>query len=311
VSDRAREVQVVRAGLLTTVQDAGRPSLAHLGVPRSGALDVGAWRLANRLAGNAEDAAALETTVNGVTLRACSRCSAAVAGAQAAVTVNGKQAGWGIPVVLGPGDILNVGPATAGVRCYVACSGGVAVPPVFGSRATDLLSGLGPPPVRDGDILPLGPVQGMPPAVDFAPYPAPAADVVLTLHPGPRYDWLSEDGMACLAEGTWSPASASNRIALRLEGPRLDRAVQGELPSEGIVLGSVQVPPDGQPLIFLADHPTTGGYPVVGIVDPADIGTCAQAGVGATVSFHVTNRRGALPAGAAAESAVSPGGELK
>jgi biotin-dependent carboxylase-like uncharacterized protein len=299
----------VRAGLLTTVQDAGRAALAHLGIPRSGALDAGAWRLGNRLVGNAEDAASLETTLNGVTLRACCRCSAAVTGAQAAVTVNGKPAGWGIPVVLGPGDILDVGPATAGLRCYVACSGGVTVPPVFGSRATDLLSGLGPAPLKDGDILPLGPVQGLTPAVDFAPYPAPAAEVVLALHPGPRYDWLSEDGRACLSGGTWSPASASNRIALRLHGPRLDRSVKGELPSEGIVLGSVQVPPDGQPLIFLADHPTTGGYPIVGIIDPADLGACAQAGVAARVSFDVRDQRG-TPSPDAAAAALLPGGDL-
>ncbi|MGH9073753.1 MAG: biotin-dependent carboxyltransferase family protein, partial [Acidimicrobiales bacterium] len=271
---------------LTTVQDAGRPGLAHLAVPPSGAVDPGGWRLANRLVGNSGEEAALETTLTGVALQVHVACAVAVTGARAPVTVDRRPAGWGVPLILEAGQILDVGPATAGVRCYVAVSGGIVVPPVLGSRSTDILSGLGPAPLADGRTLPLGPVQGPPAVVDFAPYPAPLALLRLLLHPGPRHEWLSDAGLATMARETWQVDTASNRIALRLAGPSLGRAGPGELPSEGIVSGAVQVPPDGRPLVFLADHPTTGGYPVVGVVDPSDLAACGQAGPGTPVSFR-------------------------
>lgn len=278
---------VLRAGSLTTVQDAGRRGMAHLGVPPSGALDPPAWRLANRLVGNTEGAAALETTVTGVALQALRACTLAVTGAVAPASVDGRPAAWGVPLRLGPGQVLDVGPATAGVRCYVAVSGGVAVEPVLGSRSTDLLSGLGPPPLRDGDSIPIGLSGGPVPAVDFAPYAPPPAALDLSLHPGPRMDWLSAGGLRTLAAGTWRVATASNRIGLRLDGPALERAGEGELASEGIVGGALQVPPDGLPLVFLADHPTTGGYPVVGVVDPAGVAACGQARPGTPVCFRL------------------------
>ncbi len=284
-----RWLVVVRAGSLTTVQDAGRPGLAHLAIPPSGALDRPAWRLANRLVGNPEDAAALETTVTGVSLRAGVTCVVAVTGAPAPVSVGGRAAGWGVPVALQAGQLLEVGTATAGVRSYVAVSGGIDVERVFGSRATDVLSGLGPPPLRDGCILPVGSTFGPVPAVDFAPYALPAARLRLTLHPGPRRQWLSEAGMAALGTQTWSVSSESNRIALRLDGPPLERRDRlEELPSEGVVVGGVQVPRDGLPLIFLADHPTTGGYPVVGVVDTDGVTACGQARPGTPISFELT-----------------------
>ncbi|MGH9067512.1 MAG: biotin-dependent carboxyltransferase family protein [Acidimicrobiales bacterium] len=280
------ELLVLRAGSLTTVQDRGRPGLAHLAIPPSGALDPPAWRLANRLVGNGEDAAALETTLTGVTLLAQGSCAVAVTGARAPVTVAGRPAGWGVPLILEAGQVLDVGPASAGVRSYVGVSGGIAVAPVFGSRSTDVLSELGPPRLRDGDTLPLGPVRGSSLGLDFAPYPLPPDHLSLILHPGPRQDWLSGKGLSALGSEAWRVAPASNRVGLRLDGPALPRARLGELPSEGIVTGAVQVPPDGHPLIFLADHPTTGGYPVVGVVDVADLAACAQARPGAPVDFR-------------------------
>lgn len=146
MTDRA--LSVVRAGALTTVQDQGRPGHAHLGVPRSGALDGPAAALANRLVGNSPEAAVLETTVNGCALRPRSSVTVAVAGAPCPVTVDGRPAPWGAPVRVPAGALLDVGPARAGLRSYVAVSGGVAVDPVLGSRSTDLLSGLGPRPSR-------------------------------------------------------------------------------------------------------------------------------------------------------------------
>ena len=196
-----------------------------------------------------------------------------------------------MPVYVEADQLLEVGTATTGVRCYVAVSGGIAAPAFFGSRSTDLLSGLGPAPLTKSMTLPLGPITGLPPAIDRAPYPLPPAALNLRISPGPRQDWLTEEGSESLTTQSWTVAIASNRIALRLDGPSLAYARSEELPSEGIVTGAVQLPPDGRPLIFLADHPTTGGYPVVAVVDPEDLPACAQARPGTPVRFHWTSQR--------------------
>jgi biotin-dependent carboxylase-like uncharacterized protein len=281
----ARTLTVLEAGPLTTVQDAGRPGRAHLGVPRSGFLDAPAARLANRLAGNKPGTALLETTLGGVTVRADEALTVAVTGAACDVSVDGQAVAWGEPVSLPVGAVLRVAAARSGVRSYVAVSGGLEVEPVLGSRSTDTLSGLGPAPVADGDVLALGP--GRRPRPADAPR-WPRLDGVLRVSPGPRMDWV-EGGVRRLAETTWTVAADSNRVALRLTGEPLDRARLGELPSEGLVLGAVQVPPDGQPLVFLADHPTTGGYPVVAVVHVEDLWQCAQLRPGEPVGFrHVS-----------------------
>ncbi|SDY38203.1 biotin-dependent carboxylase uncharacterized domain-containing protein [Micromonospora pattaloongensis] len=282
----ARTVEVVRAGALTTVQDLGRRGQAHLGVPRAGALDEPAHRLGNRLVGNPADAATLETTLTGVALRARAPLVAAVTGAPAPVTVDGTPAPWGLPVRVPAGAVLDVGAATHGLRCYVAVDGGFAVAPVLGSRAADLLSGLGPPPLTAGAVLPVGAPSAPAPAVDLAPQPAPPTELVLRLRLGPRHDWFTPAALAGLGAARYAVAPASNRIALRTDGPPLARAIHGELPSEGMVLGAVQVPPDGRPVVFLADHPTTGGYPVVGVVPGADLAAAAQARPGIPVRFR-------------------------
>ncbi|MGW2773062.1 5-oxoprolinase subunit C family protein [Streptomyces olivaceoviridis] len=289
MTDRA--LVVVRAGALTTVQDRGRPGYAHLGVPRSGALDPLAAALVNRLVGNPPDAAVLETTLNGCALRPRSTVTVAVGGAPCPVTVGGRPAAWGAPVVVPAGELLDVGAATAGVRAYVAVGGGVAVEPVLGSRATDLLSGLGPAPLTDGTVLPLGTPAGPPARVDGAPQPCPPAELVLRVTPGPRDDWFTARAVRDLTTRAYRVAAASNRIGLRTEGPALERARTGELPSEGMVLGAVQVPPDGRPVVFLADHPTTGGYPVIAVVRAADLPAAAQALPGTPVRFVPVRRR--------------------
>ncbi|MFD9097272.1 biotin-dependent carboxyltransferase family protein [Streptomyces collinus] len=289
MSDRA--LLVVRAGALTTVQDRGRPGYAHLGVPRSGALDPGTAAQVNRLAGNGPDAAVLETTLDGCALRPRSAVTVAVAGAPCPVSVDGRPAAWGAPVAVPAGALLEVGAAVAGIRAYVAVSGGIAVEPVLGSRATDLLSGLGPAPLADGTVLPLGVPAGPPARVDGVPGPRPPAELVLRVIPGPRADWFTAGALRDLATRAYRVSSASNRIGLRTEGPALGRARTGELPSEGMVLGAVQVPPDGRPVVFLADHPTTGGYPVIAVVRAADLPAAAQAVPGTPVRFVPVRRR--------------------
>ncbi|MFF3335818.1 biotin-dependent carboxyltransferase family protein [Streptomyces sp. NPDC002888] len=289
MTDRA--LAVVRAGALTTVQDRGRPGHAHLGVPRSGALDGPAAALVNRLVGNPPDAAVLETTLNGCAVRPRSTVTVAVGGAPCPVTLDGRPVAWGAPVRVAAGALLDVGAALQGVRSYVAVSGGIAVDPVLGSRSTDLLSGLGPAPLTDGTVLPLGPVPGPHARVDVAPQPRPPAELVLRVSLGPRDDWFTPEAVRIFTSRPYRVSSASNRIGLRTEGPALERALPGELPSEGMVLGAVQVPPDGRPVVFLADHPTTGGYPVIGVVRAADLPATAQALPGTPVRF-VAVRRG-------------------
>jgi biotin-dependent carboxylase-like uncharacterized protein len=269
-----RVVVVEEAGVLTTVQDRGRPGLAHLGVPRSGWLDARAARLANRLVGNDEDAAVLENLLGGLVLRCDQALAVAVTGAAADVRVDGSPVDAAGAVWLRAGSVLSLGRPSVGLRCYVAVTGGVEVPPELGSRSTDTLSGLGPAPLRAGDRLPLGTSYGAPGRGEQVPEPL-ASPVVLACLPGPRADWCPPGLADRLAATTYVAGTDSDRVGLRLQGAALDRRA-GEVPSEGMVLGAVQLPPDGQPVVFLNDHPTTGGYPVVAVVVTAHLPRCAQ-----------------------------------
>lgn len=281
----SRTVTVLEAGLLTTVQDAGRPGRAALGVGRSGACDRAAHRLANRLVGNPEDAAVLEVTFGGLVLRADHDVLVATAGARCP----GGTAHHA-PVWLRAGEVLQLGTPTAGLRTYVALRGGVAVEPVLGSRSTDVLAGIGPAPLSAGDVLPVGscPASGTP-GVDVAPVPDPASgDVTMRVLVGPRRDWFTDDAWALLTTRPYAVNQDSNRVGVRLDGEPLRRARYGELPSEGMVRGALQVPPAGTPVLFLADHPVTGGYPVIGYVVDDDVDRCAQLRPGQQVRFTAT-----------------------
>ena len=273
---------VLDPGPLTTVQDRGRLGWAHLGVPRAGALDEPAAALANRLVGNVETAAVLETTVGGVEVRVRDGCWAALTGADGAAYVDARPVGRHQPVWMPPDSVLRVGPAVQGVRTCVAFRGGIEVDPVLGSRSTDTLAGVGPPVLRAGTELRIGRPTGVPQMLG-----APAVrrrTAVLRLRRGPRADWLAPGGWESLLTSPWSVAADSNRVGLRLSGPVLDRRA-GEIPSEGMPLGAVQLPPSGQPVVLLADHPVTGGYPVVAVVDAADLWIAGQSAPGETVRF--------------------------
>jgi allophanate hydrolase subunit 2 len=158
---------------------------------------------------------------------------------------------------------------------------------VLGAAATDVLAHLGPTPLRDGDQLPVGIPTGPVPGVDVAPVRRLPDEPVLRAVPGPRADWFTDGSLALLGEAQFQVTAASDRIGLRLDGPALERRRSGELPSEGIVEGAVQVPPDGHPVIFLADHPVTGGYPVIAVVHPDDVPLAAQARPGQHLSFSM------------------------
>jgi biotin-dependent carboxylase-like uncharacterized protein len=263
-------------------------------VPKSGALDEPAHRLANRLLHNPEGDATLETTFTGCTVRVHGATVVAVTGAPCPVSVDGHPSPWGAPLRLASGSALEVGAATHGMRSYVGFAGGVTVTPVMGSRATDLLSGLGPAPLRDGDRLPLGTPGRPPPGHVHAHSPSPPRELVLPVVYGPRDDWFTADALRTLTTAVYTVTADGNRIGLRLDGPALERARDGELPSEGMALGAVQVPPEGRPVVFLADHPVTGGYPVVGVVAEECLAAAAQAVPGTPVRFTPAGRAGAV-----------------
>lgn len=281
-------IEVVRPGPLATVQDLGRPGRAHLGVPRSGAADQRAFRLANRLVGNPEGAAGVEFTFGGAALRFHRRAWIAVTGAPVTLRIDGRAHGMNAPCFAAAGALVEFGTPTSGLRSYVAVRGGVAVDEVLGSRSTDLLSGLGPAPLAPGDRLPIGSAAGLQHInVDVVPAAALPETPVLRILPGPRDDWFTHDALPTLTSTPYEVSPDSNRVGVRLNGPPLVRARDGELGSEGMVLGSLQVPPSGLPIIFLADHPTTGGYPVVAVLASASVAEAAQLRPGQKLRFRL------------------------
>lgn len=290
----AGEVVVHRAGPLTTVQDLGRAGYAASGVPTAGAADPRTARLANRVVGNDERAALLEVTIGGLELGFDRAAFVAVCGADCPVMVNGSPVGEDNGFRVPAGARLSLGNAGRGLRGYVAVRGGFDVDRVLGSRSTDTLAALGPPPLRDGNRLPVGQDWAAEAEVQHEIVPTrPVPDVLeLRVIPGPRDDRLTEAGREALFGTGWTVTSTSDRTGLRLDGPELERASEDELLSEGIVAGALQVPPDGRPILFLANHPTTGGYPVVGVVASEDLPLAGQARPGTVLRF----RRVAPPA---------------
>jgi biotin-dependent carboxylase-like uncharacterized protein len=290
-------LEILAPGLQTLLQDAGRHGQARQGVSACGALDQAALRAANGLAGNVWDEAALETVAGGLRLRSHGANVVAVTGADAPLTLTTPsgahwQAARYQPLALNDGDVLTIGQPRAGVRCILAVRGGFAVPPVLGSRSTDTLAHVGPPPQGAGDVLPIQPVtrggivqMQAPPPDDL---PAAQHEVTLDVTLGPRADWFMPEAVALLASQRWQVTPLSNRVGLRLEGAQpLARAITGELPSEGTPLGAIQVPANGQPVLFLADHPLTGGYPVIACVAPHHLDRAGQIPVGTWLRLNV------------------------
>jgi biotin-dependent carboxylase-like uncharacterized protein len=259
-------------------------------VGQAGAADRGSLRLANRLVGNPESAAGLEILLGGLTVRALRRLTVAVTGAPAPADVDGMAMGHACVLELPAGARLRLAAADTGLRAYLAVRGGIAVAEVLGSRSHDTLSGLGPEPVRAGVLLPVGPVPRQLPLVDTAPVAPPGAGVIeARVVLGPRADWFADP--RALFEGSWQVSTQVDRVGARVQrqagsGPPLVRAVRGELPTEGTTLGAIQIPPDGRPVIFLADHPITGGYPVIGVVVDAEVDSIAQARPGQLLRFR-------------------------
>ena len=291
----AAALRVRATGLLTLFQDRGRHGQAGQGVSASGAMDQAAFKAANRLVGNASQQPVLETVGGGLSLQSVGENVVAVTGADAPLsiaTADGRR--WSAPrcaaIALADGDTLSLGQPVAGARCYVAVRGGYEVAPVLGSASTDTLAHVGPPALQTGQLLAVLPdhhavVAEL--ALPLQELPAPDGEVVLDVELGPRTDWFTPEAVALLAVQRWQVTPQSNRVGLRLVGEQaLTRAVSSELPSEGTPLGAIQVPASGQPVLFLADHPLTGGYPVIGCVAPHHLDLAGQIPVGAWIRFN-------------------------
>jgi antagonist of KipI len=282
-------LEVLDGGMLTTVQDLGRTGYERFGVPVAGAMDPFALRAANWLVGNPPEAAALEITLAGPRLRATEKCLVAVTGADLGLRVNGwdlpawkavfVRQGWTIESRRGAARC-----APVGCRAVLAVAGGIDVAPVMDSRSTYLSGGFGGfegRALRRGDLVPVGPVGFHLPERAGRTFPhhlipscsdAPTIRVVL----GPQDDYFTDEGIATFLSGEYEVSSASDRMGCRLQGPQIVHKDATGIISDGIPLGAVQVPPDGQPIVMLADRQTTGGYPKIATVISADIPLLAQ-----------------------------------
>jgi biotin-dependent carboxylase-like uncharacterized protein len=294
----ASGLRIVSPGLQSLVQDLGRHGHSGLGVSAAGALDRASLRRANRLVGNAPSAAAIETVAGGLKVRAVGDQVLAVAGAPSELGIESAPDSAGdtwhrtvpvaTPFALLDGETLSLGAPQSGFRSYLAVRGGVDAAPVLGSRATDTMSGIGPAPLAAGQVLAAGGesesgVVGHP---ELQPaYPGTGV-TVLDVVPGPRADWFDQAALDAFTAQDWSVLPQSNRVGMRLDGTPLQRTRQGELPSEGTVAGALQVPPEGLPVLFLADHPITGGYPVIAVVVDSQLDLAAQVPIGGKIRFR-------------------------
>lgn len=293
--EERRGIVVTRADRPALFQDLGRPGQAAQGVSESGALDRHAMIEANRCVGNPRTAAVLEIAYGGFAIRTDQPVTVAVTGAPAALTIvtaDGRSlpAPNGRPLALDAGDELTLDHPPEGTRSYLAIRGGLAVEHVLNSAATDTLAKVGPPPVIIGDVL--VPALAATAAVDpdrpaAARMPKAGDTVTLDIVPGPRTDWFTQRGLATLLSQSFEVTPASNRVGMRLSGVEpLEKTGAAELPSEGTPLGAIQVPHSGEPVLFLADHPLTGGYPVIAVVASHHLDLAGQIPIGAKIRFN-------------------------
>jgi KipI family sensor histidine kinase inhibitor len=284
--------EVQQPGLRTVLQDGGRRGVAGIGVPAAGPADHSSFTLANRLVGNDDDAGALEVTASGPTLRALAPAFVAVVGAAPVVQLEDQPMTTGKVFPVAAGQTLTIGAVRHGLRTYVAVAGGLVGEELFGSIASDQLSGLGPGPLCAGTMVwaaELRPPLGDHLREDALPITSHAGSILLRVIPGPHFEQFPEGFLEMLCGRTFVVADESNRVGLRLTPPgeRVSSAghevVRPELDSQGAVTGAVQVPPDGRPVVLLPDHATLGGYPIVAVVLSADLGLLGQCGPGTEV----------------------------
>jgi biotin-dependent carboxylase-like uncharacterized protein len=276
-------IEIVNQGIGSSFQDLGRPGRAHLGIGRSGAADRASHCLANRLVGNLESAATIETC-GALNVRAHRHVAVAVTGAHGTIDVrHGPPMAVNAVVHLPPGAEFTMRPPEDGMRYYVAVRGGFDIDAVLGSRSFDTLAGIGPV-LEGGALIDVGPDPNSPMTTELAVRPPPSP--LVHISEGPRRDWFTPEAWSALTTRAFVVSASANRVGVRLSGPALERRVHSELPSEGLVEGAIQVPPDGQPIVMLADHPLTGGYPVIAVVAPYHVPSIAQARPGTALRFR-------------------------
>jgi biotin-dependent carboxylase-like uncharacterized protein len=285
-------LEILKTGPLALLEDLGRPGLAHMGVTRSGAADRRSHSLANRLVANPHDRATIEVTFGGLSARVRGGDVAiAVTGADADPSVNGLPFGTNSIHYAHDGQVISLGAPRSGLRSYLAIRGGIDVEPMLGSRSYDVMSAIGPQPLRPGDVLTIGEHTAEFPELDQAPVAPIVADLIeLLVVPGPRDDWFTDPH--ALVHTDWVASDRSDRVGMRLVGRPMElRWPDRQLPSEGAVRGAIQVPPNGLPVILGPDHPVTGGYPVIGVVADEDIDRVAQVRPGQHVRMHWSRPR--------------------
>jgi len=291
--------------MLTTVQDTGRWGLQSRGVPVAGPMDPRSHRLANAMVGNAAGAATLEVTLVGPELEFEDERVVAVAGAEFNLMLDGRPVPASTPLVVPAHGRLRFERRVRGTRAYVAVSGGIATRPIFGSRATHLISAMGGVDgraLRSGDRLPLGdvartPSPRRPPWIHRdAPISLPTGHATVRVLAGPQQQYFAADALDQLQSAPYQIANDSDRMGFRLLGPRLVHARGADIISDATPLGVLQVPASGQPILLMADRQTTGGYPKIATVITADIGLAGQLGPGHSISFSVRTARDALAA---------------
>jgi antagonist of KipI len=307
--DRATGLLVIKPGMLTTIQDAGRWGFQSRGVPVAGPMDPVSHRVANALVGNDRRAAVLEITLLGPELEFDDERLVAVAGADFELSLDGRAVPSNAPFIVAAGSRLRFGARGRGARAYLAVSGGIAVPPALGSRSTHLVSAMGGLAGRAliaGDRLPLGdPARQervLPP--QEAVVPLPDHHVQIRVLPGPQVEYFSGDALDVLQSAPYVIAQQSDRMGFRLEGPRLTHARGADIISDATPLGVLQVPASGHPILLMADRPTTGGYPKIATVISADMAIAGQLEPADTISFVVCSPREAMAALIAQERAL-------
>jgi biotin-dependent carboxylase-like uncharacterized protein len=286
-------LRVLQVGLFASIQDRGRFGYSDMGLGSSGSADRGSAALANRMVGNSADAALVEVALGGFEIEATGAVIVAVTGAMCDVTISGPDGsgarGSSVLEVIGlqSGQRLHLGAPSRGLRNYIAVRGGFAVQPVLGSRSWDTLAKLGPEPLAVGAVLPVGTDAESWPIVDAVAPPLTDDDPPrLDILRGPRDDWFTANSLELLVGQDYFVTPNSDRVGMRLGAAApLLRSIERELPSEGVETGSLQVPPEGFPVLFLADHPVTGGYPVIAVLSPASVDRAAQLRPGDLMRF--------------------------
>lgn len=287
-------IRVLSPGFLTTIQDLGRPGCAHLGVSASGAADPVALRFGNLLVGNDENTPALELTLVGGTFEFEADTIIAITGSDFEPRCRGQMVPLWTSYLGRAGDRLEFGSTKTGARCYVCVRGGIECPRVLGSASTHLLTGIGGfngRALRRGDILKVGPA-GI--GSGFVPRSV-SADVLkrimrsgpLRITHGPQSSYFTDEAHSTLTSSVYTVSEESDRMGLRLRGPLLNRVRKKEMITEGVSLGAIQVPENGQPIILFVDHQTTGGYPKIANIISADLYRVGQLKPRDDVQFEI------------------------